>query len=211
MKMADSEEIIRGETDKEKISPAHTKKKSIIKEYVEILVVAFILAMILKTFVVQAFKIPTGSMKNTLLVGDHIFVSKFFYGYKLPFIDKRIFYFIQPSRKDIVVFRYPNDTSRDFIKRVIGLPGETLEVKNKEVYINGNKIDEPYVIHSMAGLRNDMDFFGPYLIPKGSYFMMGDNRDESLDSRSWGPLEEKFILGKAFFRYWPPRRIGLIR
>ena len=171
-----------------------TKKKSIFIEYMEAIFVAFVLAMLLRTFVVQAFKIPSGSMIPTLQIGDHILVNKF------------IYWFTKPQRGNLIVFQYPNDPSRDFIKRVIGLPGETIEVRHRQVYINGRPLKEDYPIFTEKALNYRevprRDNFGPMKIPPSSYFMMGDNRDNSMDSRFWGPLDEKLIKGRAFMIYW---------
>jgi len=170
-------------------------KKSIVREYAEAIVIAFILAMIIRTFVVQAFKIPSGSMIPTLQIGDHILVSKF------------IYWFTKPKRGDLIVFKYPKDPSRDFIKRVVGLPGETLEVKHRKVYINGKLLKEDYPIFSdkRRGQYGEIpvrDNFSLITIPPNRYFMMGDNRDNSLDSRFWGTLDEGMIEGRAFIVYW---------
>ncbi len=175
-------------------APAPARQKSFARELTETIILALILAMVIKTFVIQAFKIPSGSMLNTLQIGDHILVNKFVYK------------FWEPARGDIFVFLYPGDESRDFIKRVIGLPGETLEIRNRVVYINGAPIKEPYVIFTgTASIGNPLtphDNFGPVRVPEGHYFMMGDNRDSSMDSRSWGMLDRKKIKGKALIIYW---------
>lgn len=122
--------------------------KSMIREYTEVIIIALLLALFIRAFVVQAFKIPSGSMKNTLLVGDHILVNKFIYGIKMPVLNKEIVHFTDPKRFDIVVFRYPVDPSKDFIKRVIGLPGDTVRIENKKVFVNDQLLTEPYAIHS---------------------------------------------------------------
>lgn len=186
--------------------------KSTAREYLESIAIAVILAMFIRTFVVQAFKIPTGSMEQNLLVGDHLLVNKFIFGpgrttaerWALPVRDVR--------RGDVVVFKYPEDPSRDFIKRVIGLPGETAEVRGQRVYINGNPLNEPYV-HFLeppsgqagAGEMTSADVrrqFGPVTVPAERYFVMGDNRDNSQDSRYWGFLGRDLIKGKALLVYW---------
>jgi len=170
------------------------QKKSVIREYVEAIVIAIALALVIRTFIVQAFKIPSGSMIPTLQIGDHILVNKF------------IYWFSEPKRGDIIVFKYPRDMSRDFIKRVIGLPGETIQIKDQKVYINGKLLPEPYVIHSEkispASYTSPRDNLGPLRIPDDSLFVMGDNRDSSMDSRYWGTLKKELILGKAFIIYW---------
>ncbi len=182
------------------------KKKSRLREYAEAIIVALILALIIRAFVVQAFKIPSGSMKPTLLVGDHILVLKFIYGTKIPFTDKRILVFTEPKRGDIIVFRYPQDPTRDFIKRVIGVGGDVIEERNKVVYINGKPLYEPYVQHTDNDIRplskDVRDNFGPVYVPEGKLFVMGDNRDQSYDSRYWGFVDMKDVKGKAFIIYW---------
>lgn len=178
------------------------KKRSIIREYVEAIGTAFILALIVMTFVVQAFKIPSGSMIPTLSIGDHIFVLKFMYGVKIPFSDTILFHTWSPKRGDVVVFKYPREENTDFIKRLIGEPGDTIEVKNKQLYINGEPVKEPYIIHSDPNIIQERDNFGPVTVPEGKYFMMGDNRDQSLDSRFWGFVSENKMKGKAALIYW---------
>lgn len=157
------------------------------KEYAKAAVIALALALFIRTFVVQAFKIPSESMMETLLVGDHLLVNK---------MAPR---FSTPERGDILVFRYPLDHSRDFVKRVVGLPGETLEMVRNTVYINGRPLDEPYAIYQTSGFGNH---FGPITVPDGHLFMMGDNRDNSQDSRVWGTLDMDEIRGKAFIIHW---------
>lgn len=181
-------------------------KKHVIQEYVESIVIAVVMALIIKAFVIQAFKIPSGSMIPTLKIGDHILVNKFIYGTKLPFTDRIIIPFKRPNRGDIIVFKFPDDEKKDFIKRVIGLPGDIVEIKGKKVYINGSPIDDAYAVHSdpmlyPAGLQ-PRDNFGPLTVPQDSYFVMGDNRDFSLDSRYWGFVKLNKIKGKAFIIYW---------
>lgn len=175
--------------------PRNTKKpKSAFREYMEAIVVALILALLIRTFIVQAFKIPSGSMLPTLQIGDHILVNKF------------IFHFVSPQRGDIIVFRYPRDEGRDFIKRVIGVPGDKLMITKKQVLINDRLLNESYAVHAdpnvQDGSLSPRDDYGPLIIPPGKYFMMGDNRDHSMDSRFWGLLDEGKIRGKAFIIYW---------
>ncbi|HEY3382267.1 MAG TPA: signal peptidase I [Vicinamibacterales bacterium] len=187
-------------------------RKSTAREYFESIVIAVILALFIRTFVVQAFKIPTGSMENNLLIGDHLLVNKFVFGPTASTIEKAILPIRDIRRGDIVVFKYPEDPERDFIKRVIGLPGETLEVKEKRVYINGRRLDEPYVHYleppSSPSTLNEVTSFdlreryGPVQIPAGKYFMMGDNRDNSQDSRYWGLLPQEYVKGRALLIYW---------
>ncbi|WP_407929074.1 signal peptidase I [Desulfomarina profundi] len=180
--------------------------KSVFREYFEAIVIAVLLALFIRTFVVQAFKIPSGSMLPTLQIGDHLLVNKFIYGIKVPFSGKMIVPFKKISRGDVVVFRFPKDRSVDYIKRVIGTPGDTVEIKNKQVFVNGEPIDDPHAhISSSAILDKKVsprDNFGPILVPEDRIFVMGDNRDNSYDSRFWGFVDQKDVLGKAFILYW---------
>ena len=171
-------------------------------EYLEALAVALVLAFVIRTFVVQAFKIPSGSMLDTLLIGDHLLVNKFLYGTRIPFTDKVILPLEDPQHGDVIVFEFPEDTSKDFIKRIIGQPGDVLEMKDKVVYRNGEKFDEPYIKHTDPGMQARRDNFGPITVPPGKYFVMGDNRDESYDSRFWGFVDKDKIRGKAWVIYW---------
>ncbi|MFO0753520.1 MAG: signal peptidase I [Thermodesulfovibrionales bacterium] len=175
-------------------------------EYVKAIGTALLLALIIRAYVVQAFKIPSGSMIPTLLIGDHILVSKFIYGTKLPFSDKRILPLTKPKKGDIVVFKYPEDPSKDFIKRVVGVEGDVVEERNKVVYVNGAPQSESYVQHTDTVVRKGSleprDNFGPVLVPKDKLFVMGDNRDQSYDSRYWGYVDMKELRGKAFIIYW---------
>ena len=196
-------------------------RKSVVREYAEAIIIAMLLAFAIRVFVIQAFKIPSGSMIPTLQIGDHILVSKLSYGLQWPgdctvkmsfppitcYTSDTLMEFGEPDRGDVIVFRYPQDEDKDFIKRVIGLPGETLEVRNKVVYINGTALnDEPYaqrIDHGIIdGSINPRDNFGPIVVPEGSYFVMGDNRDQSLDSRFWGYVKKAKVKGKAFRIYW---------
>ena len=182
------------------------KNKSVFREYAEAIVVAAILALFIRTFVVQAFKIPSGSMKNTLLVGDHLLVNKFLYGTHIPFTNMILMPIRDPKRGDIIVFKYPEDESKDFIKRVIGTPGDVVQIIAKKVYINGKPIPEPYTIYRddqiLPKSMDAKDNFGPIFVPPRKYFMMGDNRDRSHDSRFWGFVDESKIIGKAMVLYW---------
>lgn len=193
-----------------------TRKKSALREYAEAIIVALLLAFFIREFIVQAFKIPSGSMKETLLVGDHILVSKFSYGIhvpnQIPFTSMQIFpdiHFFQgiPKRGDIVVFKYPKDQTRDFIKRVVGLPGETIEIRDQSIFINGQELKEgPHVNHQdtnfLSNLYSPRDNLPPTKIPAGHLFVMGDNRENSQDSRWWGALDINLIKGRAFIIYW---------
>jgi len=175
----------------------------VLLEYIEALAVALILALVIRTFVVQAFKIPSGSMLETLQIGDHLLVNKFIYGVKMPFTGKVLYDVDDPKRGDIVVFEFPEDPSKDFIKRIIGVPGDVIEIKNKVVYRNGEKVDEPYTRHSDPdNMLPRRDNFGPITVPEGKYFCMGDNREESYDSRFWGFVDREKIKGKAWVIYW---------
>jgi signal peptidase I len=187
-------------------------KKSTIREYFESIVIAVILALFIRTFVVQAFKIPTGSMENNLLIGDHLLVNKFAFGPTESSIERALLPVRTVKRGDIIVFKYPEEPDRDFIKRVIGLPGETIELRAKKVYVNGTPLDEPYV-HFLEPPGASSEFhettstdvrerYGPVTVPANQYFVMGDNRDNSQDSRYWGFLPRGYIKGKALFVYW---------
>ena len=182
------------------------KKKSTFREYTEALLIAVVLALLIRTFVVQAFKIPSGSMIETLNIGDHILVNKFVFGIKIPFTDEILIPVSKPRRGDVIVFKFPEDESKDFIKRVIGEPGDVVELHNKLVYVNGKPLEEPYAIHGDPAVypreAQPRDNFGPFAVPQDSYFMMGDNRDHSLDSRYWGVVKLNKIKGKAFIIYW---------
>ena len=195
--------------------------KSVLREYVEAIVVAMLLAFAIRVFVVQAFKIPSGSMIPTLLIGDHILVSKLAYGIQWPtnckfqmnlppiscYSSVTVVSFGAPQRGDVIVFRYPEDEEKDFIKRIIGLPGDTIHIRNKTILVNGQPLDDhaftqrvdPGIID---GHINPRDNFGPVTVPEDSYFVMGDNRDQSLDSRFWGFVRAEKIRGKAFRVYW---------
>ena len=186
--------------------------KSTVREYFESIVVAVILALFVRTFAVQAFKIPTGSMENSLLVGDHLLVNKFVFAPTEFDFEAMLLPTRKITRGNVVVFKYPDDPSRDFIKRVIGLPGETIELQNKNVYIDGNVLDERYTKFLELPLedpsKQDQNNFGvrrqygPVTIPAKQYFVMGDNRDNSQDSRYWGFLPREYIKGQAMLIYW---------
>jgi signal peptidase I len=192
--------------------PAPSFRKSTIREYFESIVIAVILALFIRTFVVQAFKIPTGSMENNLLIGDHLLVNKFVFGPTASRLERALLPIGTIKRGDVIVFKYPEEPERDFIKRVIGLPGERLEVREKKVYIDGKPLDEPYA-HYLSPVSNPTgahevtsldvrDNFRPVVVPPNQYFMMGDNRDNSQDSRYWGFLPREYVKGKAVLIYW---------
>ncbi len=170
-----------------------TKGKSVIMEIIESVAIAILLAVLIRTFVFQPFYIPSESMVPSLLVGDRIIVSKLNY------------HFSDPKRGDVMVFKFPLDPTRDFVKRTIGVGGESLSIRNSQLYINGKVIEEDYLPEGLAFAD-----FGPVEVPSGSYFMMGDNRNNSDDSRVWGALPEENIIGKAVLIYWPLNRISFL-
>ncbi len=180
--------------------------KSKVKEYVESIIIAILIALFIRTFLICAYKIPSRSMVPTLLVGDHILVNKFIYGVKIPLLRRTIIPFREPQRGEIVVFIFPNDRSKDFIKRVIGVAGDKIEIKNKKIFINDREFKDSYGIFSdsliLPQSLQPRDNFGPVIVPEKSIFVMGDNRDESLDSRFWGFVDLKDVEGKAFVIYW---------
>jgi len=180
--------------------------KSKIREYVEAIAIAVVIALFIRTFIIQAFKIPSGSMKPTLLVGDHILVTKFIYGVKIPFLRATLIPVKEPARGDIVVFIYPEDRSKDFVKRVIGIAGDTVEIRNKQIFLNGKPYHDEYGVYTddtiIPGEVQPRDNFGPVQVPPGKIFVMGDNRDQSYDSRFWGFVDLKDVLGKALIIYW---------
>jgi signal peptidase I len=192
------------------MAAADEQKKSTVREYYEALLIAVIFVNFARIFVFQAFKIPTGSMEDNLKVGDHIIVNKFIYGPRpnlkgfLPLRDI--------ERGDIIVFRYPLQPDTDFVKRVIGMPGDVVQVRDKVVSVNGTALTEPYVVHEDTQIYplqpalpepyRSRDQFGPYKVPAGQYFAMGDNRDRSSDSRYWGTVPRTMIKGRAFMVYW---------
>lgn len=181
-------------------------KKRLIREYVEAIITALILALVIRAYVIQAFKIPSGSMVPTLLIGDHILVNKFIYGTKIPFTDRQVLIFKKPERGDIIVFKYPENPKKDFIKRVVAIEDDIIESRDKTVYVNRKAVIESYAQHFDSNIRprgNDpRDNFGPLIVPNGKVFAMGDNRDQSYDSRYWGFVDLKEIKGKALIIYW---------
>jgi signal peptidase I len=177
-------------------------KKSVFREYAESLIIAVILALFVRTWVFQAFKIPTGSMEPNLLIGDHLIVNKMVFSPRTG-VERGLLPSRDIQRGDVVVFKFPVDPERDFIKRVIGLPGERLEWRERKMYIDGKPIDEPYV-HFVPRPENDPRFsnHGPLLVAPGQYFVMGDNRNNSEDSRWWGTVPAGYIKGQALFMYF---------
>jgi len=187
-------------------SPATVKTKSTFREYAEAIGMALILALFIRTFIVQAFKIPSGSMIPALAIGDHILVNKLSYGVRVPFLERYLLDYSKPDRGDVVVFIFPEDRSKDFIKRVIGIAGDTVEVRAKKVYINGKQVDDAHAHFAgydpQAGGAGSGDEYGPKVVPENHVFVMGDNRDRSYDSRFWGYVSLDDVRGKAFLIYW---------
>ena len=190
-------------------------KKSVTREYYEAILVAFILALFVRTFVFENFKIPSGSMMDNLLIGDHLVVNKFVFAANGHTPLHNLLPYRGPQRGDVVVFKWPEDPRRDFIKRCVAVGGDTVEMRAKQLFINGEPIDEPYVVHkdprvypdvpglgsSPRNLRN-RDNFGPYTVPADHIFCLGDNRDNSSDSRFWGPVPLSYVKGRAVIIYW---------
>ena len=196
----------------EQLSFLQRFRKTVIGEYAEALIWAIALALVLTTFVVQAFKIPSGSMLETLQIGDHLLVNKFLYGLRNPFNDDYLIRGVEPSVGDIIVFRYPKDRSLDYIKRIAGVPGDTLEMRNKVLFRNGVEVKEPYTQHSQPLVMiPGRDNWGPITVPEDKFFALGDNRDDSSDSRFWGFLDRKDIRGKAWRIYWSAEGLSNIR
>ncbi len=183
-----------------------------LQEVAEALLVALIFAVFARTWMVQAFKIPTGSMEENLLVGDHILVNKFVYGPALGPLERTLLPERHIRRGDIVVFKYPEDPERDFIKRCVGLPGDEVDLEGKKLYVNGHRVAEPYTYFTDPTTYPESPFvpehyrqrdnFGPFVVPAGHYFCMGDNRDNSHDSRFWGTVPEDYVKGRALLVYW---------
>jgi len=171
-----------------------------IKEEIKGIFIALLIALFIRAFFVQAYKIPSGSMEPTLLVGDHLLVLKCAYGVRIPLVGKYLLEYSSPKRGDIIVFVYPRDPKKDFIKRVIALPGESVQIIDRTVYINGKPIQDPWGIWSENDLLRTN--FGPVIVPQGHYFVLGDNRDNSMDSRYWGFVPKSNMLGKALIIYW---------
>jgi signal peptidase I len=198
-------------------------RKSWSREVLEALLVALVFAVFARTWLVQAFKIPTGSMEHNLLVGDHILVNKFIYGPVSGRVERALLPNRAIRRGDIVVFKFPEDPARDFIKRCVGLPGDEVDLVDKRLHVNGRPLAEPYTEHTDSRVYPESDFvpehyrardnFGPFVVPPGEYFCLGDNRDNSHDSRFWGPVPTEYVKGRAVLVYWsvatgPDRRAG---
>ncbi|MCL1926252.1 MAG: signal peptidase I [Syntrophorhabdaceae bacterium] len=205
---------------KDKVSPdtiGSQPKKGKVREYLEAFVIALVIALIVRSLFLQAFKIPSGSMENTLLVGDHIFVNKVAYGYHIPFTKGRVLELNKPRHGDIMVFVFPEDPSKDFIKRVIGVPGDVIEVKRKSIVRNGETLKEDYAQY-IGEMEPDVsghagDDLPPITVPPDNYFVLGDNRDRSYDSRFWGFVGTEAVIGKAMFVYFSidwSRDVGLL-
>ena len=182
-------------------------RKSKTREYAESLVIAAIIALLVRGFVVQAFRIPSGSMEPTLLVGDHLIVNRMSYVVKVPFTDIVIFHVGNPKKGDVIVFRYPVDPTKDFIKRVIATEGDIVQIKDKVVYINGQKVADPHAFFAegnsiIPAQLSPRDSFGPVKVPKNHFFAMGDNRDRSLDGRFWGFVDRDDLVGRALILYF---------
>jgi len=191
-----------------KTSMRKAGKKGIVREYAEAFIIAFIIALLIRTFLVQAFKIPSSSMEPTLLVGDHILVSKFIYGIRIPYIGKKFLTFRKPKRGDIIVFVFPKDPKKDFIKRVIATEGEKVQIKGRKILINGRAIADPWGDYRerdgpfIPSHFRPGDNYGPKVVPPNSLFVLGDNRDNSQDSRYWDFLDLSAVKGKAFIIYF---------
>jgi signal peptidase I len=187
-------------------------KKSVAREYYEAILVAFILALFVRTYIFENFKIPSGSMMDNLLIGDHLVVNKFVFSRNLDTVLHKVLPYRGPQRGDVVVFKYPEDCRRDFIKRCVAVAGDTVEIRSKQLYINHQAQDEPYVVfkdpriypnsHNINERERRRDHFGPYLVPEDRIFCLGDNRDNSLDSRFWGPVPLDHVKGRAVLIYW---------
>ncbi len=182
------------------------KRKGAIREYAEAILIALAVALFIRTFVVQAFKIPSGSMIPTLEIGDHILVNRFIYGFRIPYTRVRLLPFTMPQRGDVIVFVYPEDNSKDFIKRVIGIGGDTVEIRDKRIFLNGQPWEDPHGVYTdprvMPRNMDPRDNFGPVKVPSDQLFVMGDNRDNSRDSRYWGFVHVGEVKGKAFLIYY---------
>lgn len=182
------------------------KKKGALRENIEAILVAILLALFIRSFIVQAFKIPSGSMKETLQIGDHILVNKFIYGIRLPFTGHTLVPIKDPMREDIIVFEFPEDPDKDFIKRVVAVAGDEVQIRNKTLFVNGKEQAGAYAVYGddrvLPGNIQPRDNFGPIQVPEHKVFVMGDNRDFSYDSRFWGFVDLRAVRGKAFMIYW---------
>ena len=181
------------------------RRRKLVKDYLQPIFLAVLIALFIRTFIVQAFRIPSGSMEPTLLVGDYLLVNKVIYGIRIPFTEFKFFQFVKPKRGDVLVFPFPKDPSKDFIKRVIGTEGEKVQIIDGRIYVNDKLIDDPWGHFENIGsveYRYTVENFGPVVVPRDSLFVMGDNRNNSEDSRFWGFLRVHAVLGKAFVIYF---------
>ena len=183
-----------------------SKWKATLVEYTKSILTAVVLALLIRAYVVHAYAIPSGSMEDTLAIGDRILVNRFVYGTKVPFSSTRVLEIREPARGDVVVFEFPKDHSKDYIKRVIGMPGDRIRITNKTVYVNGTAYKNPHEVYKdtarVPAIASPRDNTGPITVPADSYFVMGDNRDSSFDSRFWGFVKREEIKGLAFLKYW---------
>jgi len=177
-------------------------KKGVIREYGEALIVALLLAAFIRFFIVSAFTIPSGSMLNTIQIGDYLLVNKLSYGLKIPFLDTWLYEGDGPEYEDIIVFKYPGDPSIDYIKRVVGLPGDIMQMRDKQLYRNGKPVEEAYIQHLRKNNTGTLDNTEEFTVPENEYYTLGDNRDNSEDSRAWGSVHRDAIYGKAWRIYW---------
>lgn len=186
--------------------------KSHVREWVESIVIALVLALFIRAFFIQAFRIPSGSMRMTLIEGDRLMVNKLRYGPKFPFTNYRLPGFSHPKRGDIIVFRFPVDHKKDFIKRLIALEGETVEIKEGDIFIDGKKVVDPVIDGLQYYNRGEYGHEGSKIqVPSGHVFVLGDNSGSSHDSRYWGFVPKEDIIGKAELIYWPLNRIQFIK
>lgn len=187
-------------------------KKSVIRDWVESIIIAAILALIVKTFIVQAFKIPTGSMRMTLIEGDHILVNRFIYGVNIPTFNIRLPKIKSPKRGDVIVFLEPEERKKFYIKRLIGLPFETVEIKDGKIYINAEEVRDSLIVKQCYYNFGEFGEAGKKItVPSDCYFVLGDNSLSSRDSRYWGFLPQKNVIGQAMFIYWPPKRMKVVK
>jgi signal peptidase I len=196
----------------DKLQESKAVKKSVLRDWIESIIIALVLAMIIRFFIIESFKIPTGSMRPTLLEGDLIMVNKFIYGARIPFSKLRLPALRKPKRGDVIVFIYPVDRKKNFIKRLIALPGETVEIKDGTIYINDQPLLEP--VFNQRYYYNRGDFGGEQkkiVVPIDSLFVLGDNFASSQDSRYWGFVPKENLLGEAILIWWPPQRIRIIK
>lgn len=183
-----------------------------IKEWAETIIIATLIALIIRSFIIQPFKIPTGSMRETLIEGDRIFVNRFIYGLRVPFTTVRILKFYYPRKGDVIVFNYPEDPSRAFVKRLIAKGGDVVEIKDGKVYVNSQEFISPATKNIYYYNRGNYGLIDQKIVvPKNCYYVLGDNSGSSKDSRFWGFVEDKYLIGQAFFIYWPLDRIRVIK